>query len=360
MDQISPRQHDEIRLKSLSSETGLAYSKDIHLRQESTKRPMSKIHINVREQRSEGVFDLIGGETWEAAFILSAFILKNPMLFIRKTCLELGSGVGLPSLLLIALKLRDLDGLGSVILTDYEELLLENLYSSLTSQFEECSMIDGGLNVRIESLDWLSKDDTLPALGSTDIVMGSALVYQPDHAVAAHIIRRYLEAGCSEALVIQMSSRPGFDLFYRNLQDLGLSVVVSSVPDDVYTLAQKISILPGTSSEERSTVRVTAAGGVSRVTSSTIVTRRFYEFPAEVFKDVNRSLNLCAKSSVEVPPEELSLNSPPVVWKWGGMGPSGIGGKRNNLIKTDIEAFVIMRISLSPSIPACINNEFSS
>ena len=60
----------------------------------------------------------------------------------RSACLELGSGLGLPALLLTEVKRQLRHAQRSresaeVILTDYEDLLLENLVDSIRGQFEE-------------------------------------------------------------------------------------------------------------------------------------------------------------------------------------------------------------------------------
>ena len=336
VDHISPRQFDEIRLKSLDAVSWI--SQDIAIKRQTSNYPISSIQVSVKEQRSQGVFDLIGGETWEAAYLLAAFILKYPAMFMKKTCLELGSGVGLPSLLLTALKVKDPQDSGSVILTDYEQLLLENLKSSVTTQFEECQPDDSAVSLRIAPLDWLScAEEDLPSLTMVELIMGSALVYQPDHAEVANVMLRYLTAGCKEVLVIQMSSRPGFDVFLRKLHQLGLSVNLEPIPDDIYELAQMISVLPQCSPDQHSSLRVTTAGGSSRVVTDTIVTERTFEFPSSMLRSVNEALGLGTVVATG--------DVPQVVWKWGGNGPCGIGGRRNNLIKSDISAFVIMRIT---------------
>jgi predicted nicotinamide N-methyase len=158
------------------------------------KEWVRKITIKVIEQRSEGILDLIGGEAWEASFLLSAYILKNPEIFINRTVLELGSGVGIPSVLLTYLNRLNLNEKSDthIILTDYENTLLENLSASLSSQFEDLKE-EGfpSVNVLVHHLDWLHEDADLPFHGRVDVIIGSALIYQPDHAVVAEIIRYY-------------------------------------------------------------------------------------------------------------------------------------------------------------------------
>ncbi len=108
------------------------------------------MNIRIVEQRGQGVCDVIGGEVWEAALLLSAFLLmtfwsernnvSKPIRF-----LELGSGVGLPSLLLARLQqqlndYRD-DDLSScplwiqtIAMTDFDPQLVGNLIKAVQIQ----------------------------------------------------------------------------------------------------------------------------------------------------------------------------------------------------------------------------------
>jgi Lysine methyltransferase len=108
-----------------------------------------------------------------------------------KTCLELGAGVGLPSLLLAAMK-RQIENPpnseADLILTDYEDLLLHNLKDSITSQFEsETAEEKSSVKVFVEKLDWLDDLKELPG-SNCKVVIGSALIYSPDHVACAGVI----------------------------------------------------------------------------------------------------------------------------------------------------------------------------
>jgi hypothetical protein len=105
------------------------------------------VKVRIVEQRGQGVCDVIGGEVWEAALLLSAYLLKNwwphnPYGSAR--VLELGSGVGLPSLLLAKLQqLISSQGvssdrgnvLRSVTMTDFDAQLVANLSKAVNLQF---------------------------------------------------------------------------------------------------------------------------------------------------------------------------------------------------------------------------------
>ena len=65
---------------------------------------ITDIVIRVVEIRGNGVLDTIGGEVWEAALLLCAYILLNPHVFLFVSALELGSGLGLPAFLITELR----------------------------------------------------------------------------------------------------------------------------------------------------------------------------------------------------------------------------------------------------------------
>lgn len=62
--------------------------------------------LTLNEMRGEGVMDVIGGELWEAALLLSAHMMIHEEYFAKRALLELGAGVGMCGLLALQLKLR--------------------------------------------------------------------------------------------------------------------------------------------------------------------------------------------------------------------------------------------------------------
>ena len=98
---LVPSREDEVRFGQ-SSERGRPFTRTMHLKKSPFVIHEQGCEIETREQRAEGVFDLIGGEMWEACLLLSAYILLNPQKFFgnHAKTLELGCGIGLPSLLL--------------------------------------------------------------------------------------------------------------------------------------------------------------------------------------------------------------------------------------------------------------------
>jgi len=182
------------------------------------------INISITESRGNGVLDIIGGELWEGALLLCVYILQNQYTFLTPDVLELGSGVGLPGLLLAQLKashLRMRQKVGEITLTDNDPRVVMNLNSSVnalnmlvvpeTEQPEEigCTNISSGLNLHTKILDWsvfaaqnhltttkptstLTQQEsfhrtTLPPAAMEvspicEVIMGCELCYAPYHA----------------------------------------------------------------------------------------------------------------------------------------------------------------------------------
>ena len=122
------------------------------------------IEIEIVESRGCGVLDIIGGELWQGSLVLCAYLLMRVprCRILQADVLELGSGVGLPAMLLIALKslfstvMHDNDNegeddekvgvrsvhmndmcLGRVVLSDNDSRVIDNLRSAVSKQFEE-------------------------------------------------------------------------------------------------------------------------------------------------------------------------------------------------------------------------------
>ena len=166
----------------------------------------NNISIEILESRNNGVLDIIGGELWEGALLLCAFILSRSDLFSGKSVLELGSGVGLPGLLLSALKIIHQDK-GSVTLSDNDPRVVTTLNQTIENQFKLCSAKQSITNnqtynftpINTRLLDWsifmdCTENNLYPgshhpaavALEQTrtgcQMIIGCELCYAPYHA----------------------------------------------------------------------------------------------------------------------------------------------------------------------------------
>lgn len=351
LDDLVPQRTDDIRYFEYDTKSPQdVFEKLVRIKRETNIQLNNGINIEIREQRAEGVFDLIGGELWEASLLLSAYILLNPEHFLFNTCLELGTGVGLPSLLLATLKQHKLGSIPShddvdIYMTDYESILLDNLHEALLSQFKTAVGVETELTttISLNHLDWIDRSNQLPGLGKVSVVYGSALIYSPDHASCADVIRRYLCSGCEKVIIVQMSQRAGFSKFISNLSsDLALQVDTIPVPEAVYLTAQAISIKPKVKVTTKS-VGISVYGSSSSKSSSICCSSQVYHFPSHILSDIK---NMYSKYC-EMEPEEVEENSCQTIWQCRNIEISDINDERSDsLIKSDIDLFVFVHVSL--------------
>lgn len=234
----------------------------IHCSSTSAGESEEPVRVAVVEEKGEGVVDIIGGIVWEAALLLCGIVMMNPEKFLAcNAVLELGAGVGLPSLLLGHLRTGSSRFAGSaqlqhVILTDNDAVLLSNLKDSVRKQFEtrETAQEAAAVDFSIAPLDWMlfSDPQSSPSpcsssphaleVGPGDIVFGSALCYAPVHAnLLIGVIHHFLRLGCAEVVVLQISDREGFQHLLALLaasKELRSSCV--PVPQEVFDYAQSI------------------------------------------------------------------------------------------------------------------------
>jgi len=98
---------------------------------------------------------------WEAAIVLSRFMVTLAPAPGTTTVLELGAGLGAPGLTSAALGC-------SVTLSDYEQMILD---------FERVSAAASGLeNVRFEMLDWLDP----PEMERYDVILGAEVLFRDE------------------------------------------------------------------------------------------------------------------------------------------------------------------------------------
>jgi hypothetical protein len=201
---IIPDFEDDMRQFGLQSDGQTQPERVFTLEPDSASGDIS---VQIVESRDYGVLDIIGGELWEGALLLCAYILMHKDNFLDQNVLELGSGVGLPGLLLAALKARQSSHPSSVILSDNDPRVVRNLNTAVTSQFhisEDSSKSESkGPKLITKQLDWsiFTPQDTsnspspptatlgdaaLQVLEETRdncaVIMGCELCYAPYHA----------------------------------------------------------------------------------------------------------------------------------------------------------------------------------
>ncbi|KAJ1392134.1 hypothetical protein B484DRAFT_408550 [Ochromonadaceae sp. CCMP2298] len=199
------------------------------------------VSLSVSESRGDGVLDIIGGELWEGALLLCAYILHNPGLFLASEVLELGSGVGLPGLLLVALKSLSWAGAG-VTLTDNDPRVLAGLQRAL-AQFEQGhSAAAATVTTATAATAATTAAAAAAATATTDVLMGCELCYAPHHAPSlAGLLQSCLAAGVREVVVVQMRDREGFRTLLELLSRRGVAYSLEEVSGGLLATAQMIA-----------------------------------------------------------------------------------------------------------------------
>ncbi|KAH9622856.1 hypothetical protein KSS87_012908, partial [Heliosperma pusillum] len=132
--------------------------------------------------------NMLQGDTgcalWPSSLFLSEFILSFPEVFTRKTCFEVGSGVGLVGICLQHAKASQ------VILTDGDASTLANLKVNL--EMNKIGNIDsksvsGSSAVQCVHLPWESARESELQHFMPDIVLGADVIYDP--ACIPHLVR---------------------------------------------------------------------------------------------------------------------------------------------------------------------------
>lgn len=242
----------------------LPLPKESHESDPKTPPLTSSISLPIYELNENGIMNPIGGELWEASLLLCCLILRNVSYFIPSVVLKLGSGIGIPSILILIIKQRYLrskshGSCGSLYLTDCDEEVLHNLKLIVTSQFPESSVTtradsdlsSSSLVAHVQQIDWnnfLGEDSfvsgqnemTIPLC---DIMIGSELVYTNTQLGLSSLILYVIfyllrltfgrhslrDNRCKEVVIIQLRSRPGFAEFIDSLS--AEEMMCSSIED---------------------------------------------------------------------------------------------------------------------------------
>lgn len=324
--------------------------------------------ISVVEIRGNGVLDTIGGEIWEASLLLCAYILLHPQSFLSTSVLELGSGLGLPGLLLAELQsLVPSKHEREVCLSDNDPRCVENLINTVQRSYgEESSNATDPLNqterIRFRSLlsvvdlDWscyVKQSSSLAVIRSEEVaaglsdsqekilsnqrfqvLMGSALCYSPYHICLADTIKHFLDGECSEVVIIQIGDRAGFDLFLIRLESLRVSYTIEEVPLSIYETAQMIGQNQCIATDSKSDSSVLTSDDEGEVR----IEKKFF-FPPDI---VTAAISSCRAHGI--------TNCTEIPSSVEKSDPSGdpylglvLGTISQNLIKTDRESFKLVR-----------------
>jgi len=165
------------------------------------------------------------GILWPAGEALAVFLAEYPQLIKNKSVLEIGCGIGLPSMVASYFG-------GSVVATDFhpdvEEFFLRNCRHSVV----QCEY---------KKLNWrdTSVDEKL-----FDVVMGSDILYESKHPIeVAQGLKRFLKP--QGKILLSDPGRPYVNMFLGAAQEIGLHsekhiVEVGGKPVLLYVLSNVI------------------------------------------------------------------------------------------------------------------------
>ena len=226
--------------------------------------------LRLRQNNKDGCLSDVSGDIWDASLMLASFLYgtNEGQQLCYDACfgmhstqvdgggiLELGSGLGLSGMAAAAAvatlhkrHTRDVDKeqlTSRVVLTDLDD---KNIISLLRKNVE-CNLSkigeDSDLSVTVQSCDWFNvassrgnaDNNSQPCVptGTFNLIIGSALIYIPDHAVAcAETVSHYLsKSNSSQAIIIQLPDRAGFDIFLRRCRELELLVSSRAISEGV-------------------------------------------------------------------------------------------------------------------------------
>ncbi|KFK26476.1 hypothetical protein AALP_AA8G254000 [Arabis alpina] len=129
-----------------------------------------------------------GCSIWPSSLFLSEFVLSYPDLFVNKSCIEVGSGVGMVGVCLAHVKAK------KVILTDGDLLTLANMklnleMNHLNSDDELLKQPGETQNTQVKCihLPWETASESELSEYRPDIVLGADVIYDP--SCLPHLLR---------------------------------------------------------------------------------------------------------------------------------------------------------------------------
>lgn len=147
-----------------------------------------------------------GLKLWDGSYLLASYVEKHLPL-AGKTCLELGAGCGLVSLVAVLAGAK-------VVATDLPEILPRMEHSITTN----LNRINQEINIKCAALDWNNPTDFKPKTSDQfDVILGSDIVYHPD---LIDPLIKTLNCLTTDKTDIYMSYKPrglGEDCFFNKL-----------------------------------------------------------------------------------------------------------------------------------------------
>jgi predicted nicotinamide N-methyase len=182
-----------------------------------TTLTVAGIGVRITQRGFAGSGDTLGNQVWPSALRLSELCGQARDEISGKRVVELGCGPGLPGLLCAHL------GALSVLLTDFEDAVLDIARSNVTANPDTCAV------TAVARLDWTG--DVAAFVrdhGVFDVVLAADCVYNSEHAAAvAQVIAALMAPGEETVAVVVLGDRKGrrgVEQFESASTDLNLHV----------------------------------------------------------------------------------------------------------------------------------------
>lgn len=247
-----------------------------------TEEPLT---ILIRLNNGRGVLDDVSGIPWDASLILAGYLYGThegrSLCYNACSCtnsggiLELGSGLGLTGLAATAAAMKfgtHEERILRIVLTDRNDhCILSHLKENVDLNVSRYHSVNEHTltNVSVEACDWMEVSIHLRTIakeqqmdtkdtkynfpqGQFHLILGSALIYVPEHAIeCADTIYYYLSDISSysmehtsyelkrQAIIVQLPDRSGFAThFLPRCQELGLNVVCEEVSEELIEIVE--------------------------------------------------------------------------------------------------------------------------
>jgi predicted nicotinamide N-methyase len=163
---------------------------------------------------------------WPSALILSRWLVTEPFVLEGKRVLEIGAGCGLTGLVAALLKQRFSNKNGSVVLTDFNATVLNNLQRNinLNELSLSCSAVGLDFYQKQSGDGWTDMDGNSHEL--VDVVLAADMICQAEDAVASAqtIYDVLVPGGMAYVVCADATHRFGVGEFASACKTVGLQI----------------------------------------------------------------------------------------------------------------------------------------
>jgi hypothetical protein len=179
-------------------------------------------------------------------------------------------------------------------------------------------------------------DNVEPTSGRFKVLMGSALCYDDSHICLADTIKYFLDGSCEEVIIIQIGDRAGFGLMLTRLSNLGINYTIEVVSEEIYDTAQQIG-------QTQNSLHSAGADYTSYDKGEVRLEKKF-QFNSSIIQSI---IDRCAIEESKGPitsccPQNIATV---LIAEFHPVTTPIIKAPRTNLIKTNRESFVKLRIT---------------